>query len=143
MRARRLGFSFQYAASILASATFSRYVLYSPLQCVSAVAGELRGMREAIEEQNRIMEAMATRLEDLEHENRRLWEVVGFPTHREPGAPDQDDTVEKPDGVRPCLPEPGASWENAGDEPPSGNPAGRRTEPEWVPWRLVRRFLGL
>lgn len=89
------------------------------------------------------MEAMATRLEDLEHENRRLREVVEAPTHRELGAPDQDDTVEKPDGVRPGLPEPGASREDAGDEPPSGNPAGRRTEPERGPWRLVRRFLGL
>ncbi len=111
---------------------------------IAAVAGELRAMREAIEEQNRIMEVMTTRLEDLEHENRRLREVVEAPTHRELGAPDQDDTVEKPDGVRPGLPEPGASREDAGDEPPSGNPAGRRTtEPERGPWRLVRRFLGL
>ncbi len=33
-------------------------------------------MREAIEEQNRVMQAMAARLEDLERENRRLREVV-------------------------------------------------------------------
>ncbi len=43
---------------------------------IAAVAGELRAMREAIEEQNRVMQAMAARLEDLERENRRLREVV-------------------------------------------------------------------
>ncbi len=107
-------------------------------------AGELRAMREAIEEQNRILEAMTTRMEDLERENRELREAVSQPpTDRELGASDGAARAEEPNGVRPGLPKPGASREDADDAPPSGDHARRRSEPEPGAWRLVRRFLGL
>lgn len=41
----------------------------------AAVAGELRAMREALEEQNRVLGIMAGRLEALERENRELREA--------------------------------------------------------------------
>jgi hypothetical protein len=84
-------------------------------------AGELRAMREAIEEQNRILEAMTTRMEDLERENRELREAVSQPpTDRELGAPDR--------AARDAPGEPSpASREDAGDTPPSGDHARRWT----------------
>ncbi len=101
---------------------------------IAAVADELRAMREAIEAQNRIMEAMAKRLEDLERENRRIREVVEPLPSRELGSPDQAGENQEPFSVS----------EDDGAEPPPGDLDSRRTpEPERSPWRLVRRFLGL
>ncbi len=86
---------------------------------IAAVAGELRAMREAIEEQNRILESMASRMEDLERENRELRAALPAPI----ATPDQADQAEEPDDSR--------------------EDARRRTEPQHGAWRLVRRFLGL
>jgi hypothetical protein len=105
-----------------------------PVGDIAAVAGELRAMREAIEEQNRIMEAMASRLEDLERENRRLREIVETPTDRE---------LEPHDGADQRQETFSISVDAVGDEHSAEVPATARTEPERGPMRLVRRLLGL
>lgn len=105
----------------------------SDIAAVAELTGELRALRQAVEEQNRLMGAMVSRLEDLEHENQRLREAVSqAPSGRELRGADQ--TARE----APRLPP------DAGDEPPNEDLRAPATAPpDRGLWRRVRRFLGV
>ncbi len=98
------------------------------------LAGELRALRQAVEEQNRIMQAVAERLEDLERVGREK---------REPASGEPDPAASGgPHGETEGAPKPGPA---AGREksPAEGPRAPARGWPQPGLWRRVRRLLGL
>ncbi|MDP9479245.1 MAG: hypothetical protein M3R38_26795 [Actinomycetota bacterium] len=110
----------------------TREPLAGDIAAVAEFAGELRALRQAVEEQNRIMQAVAERLEELERIGREKREPA--PGAPDPAAPNHDETGKAPKSG------PAAGRERS---PAEGPQAPARGEPQPSLWRHVRRLLGL